>query len=119
MRMLRTLWNDEAGFIVSAELVLVATILVIGMIVGLAVLRNQIVQELVDVGQAIGSMSQSYALAGTKKGNVGWTDGSSYTDKTDFCQDPWQQAGQSPGGISVTVWPEKAMFSPPGGEITW
>ena len=119
MRMLRTLWNDEAGFVVSAELVLVATILVIGMILGLVSLRNQIVQELVDVGQAIGSMSQSYALAGTKKCGVGWTDGSSYTDKIDFCQDPWQQAGQSPGGISVTVWPEKAMFSPPGGEITW
>ena len=119
MRMLRTLWNDEAGFVVSAELVLVATILVIGMIVGLVSLRNQIVQELVDVGQAIGSMSQSYAFAGTKKGKVGWTDGSSYTDKTAFCQDPWQQAGQSPGGISVTVWPQNAMYSPPGGEITW
>ncbi len=119
MSLFRSLWNDEAGFIVSAELVLVATVLVIGLIVGLASLRNQVVQELVDVGQSIGSMSQSYALAGTKKCGAGWTDGSSYTDKTDFCQDPWQQAGQSPGGISVTVWPDNAPYSPPGKEITW
>jgi hypothetical protein len=119
MFLVRKLWSDDAGFIVSAELVLVATVLVIGLIVGLASLRNQVVQELVDVGQAIGSMSQSYAFAGTKKHGVGWSDGSSYTDKIDFCQDPWQQAYQSPGGISVTMWPDTAPHAPPGGERGW
>ena len=29
--MMKMLWNDEAGFIISAELVLVATLLVIGL----------------------------------------------------------------------------------------
>jgi hypothetical protein len=116
MSTLRTLWNDDAGFIVSAELVLVATILVIGLIVGLTSLRNQIVQELVDVGQAIGSMSQSYAFAGTKKCGVGFTDGASYTDKADFCQ-AQQEPGQSPGGISVAVWPQGAPHHGPGGEV--
>lgn len=115
MKLFRTLWRDEAGFVVSAELVLVATILVIGMIVGLTSLRNQVVQELVDVGQAIGSMSQSYALAGTKKCNVGFSDGSYYNDKVDFCQAE-QTGGQSPGGISVQMWPWGAPTSPPGGE---
>ncbi len=119
MFLLRKFWNDDAGFIISAELVLVATVLVIGLIVGLASLRNQVVQELVDVGQAIGSMSQSYALAGTKKHGVGWSDGSSYTDKLDFCQDPWQQPFQSPGGISVTMWPQNAPSAPQGGERGW
>ena len=118
MNLFRKLWSDEAGFIVSAELVLVATILVIGMIVGLTVLRNQIVQELVDVGQSIGSMSQSFALAGVKKCGVAYSDGSSYTDKTDFCQ-AWQNAGSEPGGISVQVWPNGAPYYPPGGEINW
>jgi len=47
--MLRTLLNDEAGFIVSAELVLVATILVIGMIVGLSEVQHAVVQELGDL----------------------------------------------------------------------
>jgi hypothetical protein len=116
MNLFRKLWSDDAGFIVSAELVLVATILVIGMIVGLTSLRNQIVEELVDVGQAIGSMSQSYALAGVSKCGVAWTDGSSYSDKVDFCQNPNQQAGQEPGGISVRVWPAGASHHPHGGE---
>ena len=117
MNAFRKLWSDDAGFIVSAELVLVATILVIGMIVGLTSLRNQVVQELVDCGQAIGSMSQSYTLAGVKKDGLGFTDGSYYKDKVDFCQSPWQSAGDSPGGISVQVWPEGALWGPMGGEI--
>ena len=66
MRMLRSMWRDEAGFIISAELVLVATILVGGLIVGMVSLRDQVVQELVDVGQAIGSLSQSYAFSGVE-----------------------------------------------------
>ena len=33
--MLKNLWNDESGVILSAEIVLVGTILVLGMIVGL------------------------------------------------------------------------------------
>jgi hypothetical protein len=116
MSLFRRLWADEAGFIISAELVLVATILVIGMIVGLTSLRNQVVQELVDVGQAIGSLSQTYAFAGAKKCEVGLTDGSSYVDKADFCQSQWQSSGSEPGGISVTMWPAGAPYYPPGGE---
>ena len=56
----RKLWKDEQGFIISAELVLVATLLVIGMIVGLTILRNQVVQELGDLAMAIGMLSQGY-----------------------------------------------------------
>ena len=40
MKVLTQLWRDDLGFIISAELVLVATILVIGMIVGLVSLRG-------------------------------------------------------------------------------
>jgi hypothetical protein len=117
MKLFRKLWADEAGFIVSAELVLVATILVIGMIVGLTSLRNQIVQELVDVGQSIGSLSQSFALAGVKKCGVAYSDGGFYNDKTDFCQ-AWQNPGSEPGGISVAMWPNGAPWSPMGGEMS-
>jgi len=104
MKMLRKLWNDEAGFVISAELVLVATILVIGLIVGMVSLRNQVVQELVDVGQAIGSLSQSFCFAGVfGKPHTAWTDGSCYIDLKDYCQSP-QTSGLEPGGISVTYW---------------
>ncbi len=102
--MMRDLWRDEAGFIISAELVLVATIVVIGMVVGLAILRNQVVQELVDVAQAIGSISQSFCYSGISAvkqwGSIAWTDGSCYTDLVDFCQTP-QTPGSPPGGIQI------------------
>jgi Flp pilus assembly pilin Flp len=56
--------NDEAGAILSAELVLISTILVIGVIVGLAELQNAVVNELNDVGEAIGSLNQSFYVHG-------------------------------------------------------
>ena len=117
MVMLRRLWDDEAGFIISAELVLIATILVIGLIVGLVVLRNQIVQELVDVGQAIGSLSQSFCFGGTAKLGVAWTDATCYVDLIDFFQSP-QTPGSEPGGISVRMFPSGAPTFPLGGEST-
>jgi len=33
MSLVRKIWNDEAGFVVSAELILVATVAVIGLLV--------------------------------------------------------------------------------------
>lgn len=58
------LLNDEAGFVVSAELVLVATIVVIGLIVGLSEVQHAVVAELNDVADAIGSINQSYCYTG-------------------------------------------------------
>jgi hypothetical protein len=84
--MLRKLWNDEAGFLVSAELVLVATILVIGLIVGLIEVQASVLHELNDVGEAIGSINQSYSFPGTKT-QKGWhcvtTSGSAFVDQSD------------------------------------
>ena len=45
------------------EIVLCATILVIGLIVGLTSARDAIVTELADFGGAIGSLNQSYSFA--------------------------------------------------------
>jgi hypothetical protein len=84
--MLRKLWNDEAGFLVSAELVLVATILVIGLIVGLIEVQASVLHELNDVGEAIGSINQSYSFPGTVT-HKGWhcatTAGSAFVDTSD------------------------------------
>lgn len=98
--MFRKLWSDEAGFIISAELVLVSTIVTIGLIVGLVVVRNQVVQELVDVGQAFGAICQSYQYPAIEGGSgKPWgTCGSSYSDLVDWCQGT-QTSGQPAGGI--------------------
>jgi hypothetical protein len=92
--MLTHFWRDEAGFIISAELVLVATILVIGLIVGMSELQHSIVGELNDVGEAIGKLNQSYAFTGfsARKGGGGggfgiksFTNGSFFIDHAENC----------------------------------
>jgi hypothetical protein len=54
----------QAGFIVSAELVLIATILVIGLIVGMVAIRDSMIAEMGDVAEAIGAIDQSYEFNG-------------------------------------------------------
>lgn len=89
--MMRNFWNDDRGFIVSAELVLIATILVIGMIVGLSEVQHAVVQELNDVGDAIGAVNQGYFYSGfTARKDFGGgqkssTFGSTFRDTTDEC----------------------------------
>lgn len=78
------LYNDEAGFIVSAELMLVATIAVLGMIVGLSEISNNVNQELEDVGSAFGAINQSYSF-NLNHGHMGCSAGSSFDDGFDFC----------------------------------
>ena len=75
--------NDEAGFIISAELVIVATIAVLGMIVGLSEVSMNVNNELEDLGSAFGSMNQSYTVQGLR--HYAHTGGSQFHDKTDFC----------------------------------
>ncbi|HWL09866.1 MAG TPA: hypothetical protein VNQ76_15780 [Planctomicrobium sp.] len=88
--MIRQLLNDEAGFIVSAELVLVSTILVIGLIVGLSQVQYAVVEELNDVARAIGNLNQSYGYTGFTAVKTGgawksFTRGSGFGDTTDAC----------------------------------
>ncbi len=82
--LLNNLKNDEAGFILSAELVLVATIGVLGMIVGLSEVAWNINEELEDVGSAFNHIDQSYHIKGGK-GHKGSFKGSCFTDWVDFC----------------------------------
>lgn len=84
--MLRKLWNDEAGAIVSAEIVLVATILVIAMVTGLASLRDAVVTELADVGAAIANVDQTYTVGGITAHSAAISS-SGYSDVADFCDD--------------------------------
>lgn len=78
------LWNDDAGFIVSSELVLVATIVVLGMVVGLSEVSHGINQELEDVASAFGAVNQSFCYRGLS-GHLGDTGGSHFGDYVDFC----------------------------------
>lgn len=87
MNMFTRFWQDEAGFVVSSELVLVATILVIGMTTGLATIRNAVVQELGDVAGSLGNINQSFTYSGVT-GHSSSTAGSFRADEDDFCDVP-------------------------------
>ncbi|MEE3220547.1 MAG: hypothetical protein VB853_03370 [Pirellulales bacterium] len=109
MYLFKQLWVDEAGVVVSAELILIATILVIGMIVGLVTVRDQVVQELGDVALAIASVNQSFSFAGAT-GHHSSTSGSIYVDLLDDCDGP-DTAGAEPTCIDVCDIPPSAEGS--------
>jgi len=77
--------KKQAGFIVSIELILIATILVIGLIVGMTALRDATVAEYEDVAEAIGALDQSYQFFGVQDANglLDWTAGSQWIDAID------------------------------------
>jgi NAD/NADP transhydrogenase alpha subunit len=78
------LLNDEAGFIVSAELVLISTIAVLGLVVGLSEVALNVNNELEDVGSAFASVRQTYKIHCTG-GHGAERAGSYFYDHDDYC----------------------------------
>lgn len=95
--MLRKLWNDEHGFVISAELVLVATIVVLGLVVGLVEVRQAISEELEDVASAFGSVNQSYNFIGLSTGKA-QSSGSGFSDQSDLCDSQFDIVGTASQG---------------------
>jgi Flp pilus assembly pilin Flp len=62
--LLRKLWSDDAGALIAAEYLFVATILVIGVIVGLATVRDAVTTELAELANAYLTLSQGYTISG-------------------------------------------------------
>ena len=86
--MLMRLWRDEDGAIICAELVMVATVLVVGMMTGLTELRDAVITELSDMVAAVATVDQSITILGV-------TCHSSATGSTTFVdtQDPADTSG--------------------------
>ena len=80
--------RDERGFVVSAELCLVATVAVLALVVGLAEVSHNVNQELEDVGAAFNSLDQSF-FADCVSGHKGGKHGSGFEDHADFCGREW------------------------------
>lgn len=64
--MMKKLWNDDAGFIISVEWLLVFTIVLLGLIVGLTAVRNAVDSELVESANAISVLDQTYSFSGVR-----------------------------------------------------
>ncbi len=87
--MLKQLLSDESGAVIAAELVLVMTILVIGVIVGLTEIALAVNAELNDVANAIGAVDQSYMITAFRSAQFATIKsavaGSRWSDGVDFC----------------------------------
>ena len=98
-KMIQRLWSEADGAIVSAEIMLVATILVIGVIVGLKSVRDSVVTELADVAQALANVSQTYSYSAVS-GHHAYTGGGMFHDQRDFCD---SEAATNDAGNSKCV----------------
>ena len=104
--MLRALWNDEAGFVITSELLLIVTIMVIGLIVGMVAVRDAVVTELGDVAAAIGTLNQTYSYFGvTNTCSGAWTAGSDFGDQVDRCDMQTGAQGAAPSYILTNLAP--------------
>jgi Flp pilus assembly pilin Flp len=110
---MKRFWEDECGAILSAELVLVMTILVIGMIVGLKALQDAVVNELGDVAAAIGALNQSYSFTGVQQSGFSMTSGSQFTDAVDQGDMPLGATGAQTAGATQAI-DVLAPVGPPG-----
>jgi Flp pilus assembly pilin Flp len=73
MQMLRKLWQDDAG-IVALEYLLVASIIGLGLVVGLSNVEIALDTELTELANAITGLDQSYSFIGVEGGNgTNWT----------------------------------------------
>ena len=109
---MRKLFNDENGFVVSAELVLVLTIGVLAMVVGLTSVKDAITNELNDVADAFGAVDQSYNVrglqadspSGTKKAHASAA-GFGFNDRQDDCDCKGlsivEVCGKTQGGLAI------------------
>lgn len=83
--MLKKLWNDEAGLVISAELVLVLTIGVLMLVVGLHAVTKAINYELSDLASAFGSIEQTFTYDGFVNDRHSSVAGSAFEDRQDEC----------------------------------
>ena len=86
-RFMGRVWHEQEG-VLSFEWTLLVTLLVIGIVGGIAATRNAIIDELRDVAKASKSMNQSYYLPGIRELGV---PASHYRDRPPVFADDEQQ----------------------------
>jgi hypothetical protein len=57
-------WTDDAGAILATEFLFLASVLVIGLGVGLAAVRNAVNSELTELANSVLALNQSYVIPG-------------------------------------------------------
>ena len=97
MSLLRDLWNDESGLIMSAETVTLGTVGVLGAVVGMNAAGTAVNDELKEMSGALRSLDQSYGYAGQRSCRA-WTAGSCYVQQ-DVRQSLTEIYGEEPTDV--------------------
>ncbi len=63
-QLMRKLWSDDQGALIATEWLFIATIMVIGLVVGLVYVRNAVTSKLSEFAQAIMYINVSYQYPG-------------------------------------------------------
>ena len=80
-RLMFRLWQDDCGALIATEWVFVATILIIGLVVGLKAVESAVEGELIDFANAVSSLNQSFSFGGSS-GCCASAAGSSFLETT-------------------------------------
>jgi len=99
--LLKRCWSDDEGALIAIEFLFVATILVIGIVVGLSAVRNAVNAELSELANAILALSQGYSVSG-QTGCCASTDGSAALDTPSTVTPPTCVTPLAPSNIDVT-----------------
>ena len=94
---LQHLWRDTRGNMAPVDLILMTAITAIGVMVGLVIVRDGVVQEMGDVAVALDNLDQSFS-ASISLATVGTVWSASYIDDTATLTDP---VGSEPACLNV------------------
>lgn len=100
-RLIPGLWLDVRGGIAPVEMILVTSLTAIGAMIGLAVIRDAVVQEMGDVAVALDNVDQSFSGTITHA-TLGTLWIASFSDDAATLTDP---AGDEPACLNVQVSP--------------
>lgn len=100
--LMRKLWRDDCGALISSEYLFVATILVIGIVVGLTNVEAAINAELTALGDAFLALNVGYTISG-QSGSNGSTTGSEAININSQLNGPVATPPSFPVVISVPV----------------
>jgi|GEM_PF-5738659 len=107
LREVRRLIPAESGGVVTIELLVLATLCVVGLIAGLTAIRDAVNSELSDASGAVQDLNQSLAFRGII-GHSSSSAGSTFQDSLDYCDSAEDVAGSPDNCIS---------FSPPVNKV--
>ena len=106
--------RDNRGFVVSIELIFLASIAVIGLVVGLTSVRDAVVSELSDTAGSVQDLNQSFNYNGAA-GLSANTAGSDFEDALDFGDDAGDASGDADNCITFDRPPQIENVGGAGG----